>query len=1482
MSHFFRSYGSIQFLYTAVLCGSLLLCPGFFGELVAQEDREAGVELDPSLVTDRVASQILDRVRSDLENGELIRGLAGLQRVLDSPSDYFFLSPDGDRIVSLRAEANRLVEELDSEAFTAYKLQVEPKAAQLLKESSDLRQLGQVVRRFFQTDSGLKAANQLLTAALDRRDYAAAVQIANEIFDNRRHREQLSARFAIKAVVAASQLGEKEAVRRFSLPFRTENAQVAGHSISLDGFTNSLPDRITNDTPLDDWTIFLGNKKRNSHTNASIPLLRPIWQIPFASQAGPDFRRQLDEWVELSENNLRPLAVSNQAIAIGSQVVFRDFEGVRAFESADGKPLWHYRETMSLAEQLRLATQPNGFRRQRQQSLGIESIYAANSIRGQLACDHHRVYMVEDRSHVDQKPMADPLIGLVTTPNHCLVALPLGKIKTDSSTSIKPVWTICREDVASNADSSISFQFLGPPLPVAGQLLAGVEVDGQVNVLAIDPATGMILWKQALAFQDRQPQASQSLGNFSAAPLAYSGNFLVCPTGSNLWIGLDTFRGQLKWAYSVADQPDSREAVRWRVPTQGEPTFPETPHIADGRVYFLSPQSQFVHCVDLETGQRLWRKPRQQNDLYIGAVKDRVVLLVGRQNCRGLAVDSGEEIWSVRSGMPSGVGFASGNQYLLPLQKGAIAAVDIVSGETKSMVEISEPQSSEMLAHPPGNLIPIGGLVASVNYKGLSVFPQSKQMLLATRKTLQDDPTDAEHRILVAELELLTGDFARAQGAFEPLQTRDDLSTEQLTRRNSIWRKLLTWELANKPERGSEILDQLALLADQPTEQAKFLVQKAEFLLKMRDVAGVLQTATELAASDSETPLLVRADGTHWLSPSTYAQDMMRRLVETVGFENVWSKIDVDERQQVALDSGQPDVLRQFLTLFGDRPQANAVRAALANAEHKTGRFNAAELMWLKNQESENPTEAATATVKLLDMYRELGMFYEANRQLTRLQNQPPNLELMTGESVADVINRLQQQPIMQATRRMSVPTESVESVRIRSSHWVTNLESLTKSFGRYRTRYLLPSELSFHLVDHDISRSGVAAIDRQTGFIAGHVQIPRRNSFPSRSKSTQPGHFLPVGGPGEMLGVSLLELGSNEPLWTGNTQLQIPSVFVPRVGPYGLDYCVFQSQRAIHSIDPRTGRIQWECELDDPESGLKNDPDGGVIGDEHVLVVFGADRRSYRVLQTQTGREIRRGVLDLDVNQVRRSFGRKLFYVAATPTGRRMRIWDPLTDRHLLDERVAGRVFSAVTPERELAIVLPDNTDDEQTNYVLRILDVEHDRIQAEVPLTLEELERVNYLRVFRQGGRYYVNLHQPFQQALGDWFSYYASDTFLPAESVLGELIAIDADANRILWRREIPQRSILELPFFRLPFLVMISRVRDRESNRRQALLVEILDRETGQTLAIADNILPDRIVHATYDPMARELILQGLRTQVTIDFSDHQLFEEGSPL
>ena len=186
-----------------------------------------------------------------------------------------------------------------------------------------------------------------------------------------------------------------------------------------------------------------------------------------------------------------------------------------------------------------------------------------------------------------------------------------------------------------------------------------------------------------------------------------------------------------------------------------------------------------------------------------------------------------------------------------------------------------------------------------------------------------------------------------------------------------------------------------------------------------------------------------------------------------------------------------------------------------------------------------------------------------------------------------------------------------------------------------------------------------VAVIDRSAGLIAGKVRVPLRNSYPSLSKGAHVGHFFPVGSINHMTGVSLLEIADEKPLWKAKLGDAAAHQHILRVGPAGPGFCAFQGQQELVVLDPADGRTLWQRSDIDPSSGLVSDPYAGLFGDEEVLVLFAADRSSYTVFQTDTGEELYHGELNIDTGQIRRIFGRKLFYICDTPEGRRMRIWD-------------------------------------------------------------------------------------------------------------------------------------------------------------------------------------------------------------------------------
>jgi hypothetical protein len=247
-----------------------------------------------------------------------------------------------------------------------------------------------------------------------------------------------------------------------------------------------------------------------------------------------------------------------------------------------------------------------------------------------------------------------------------------------------------------------------------------------------------------------------------------------------------------------------------------------------------------------------------------------------------------------------------------------------------------------------------------------------------------------------------------------------------------------------------------------------------------------------------------------------------------------------------------------------------------------------------------------------------------------------------------------------------------------------------------------------------------------------------------------------------------------------------------------------------------------------------------------------------------------------VDTGQIRRIFGSKLFYVSNTALGRRLRIWDFSENRLIFDEPAGSRIYTALTPEHELVVLIPPEETDEAGNEQsdkpsrLQILDVAGGKLLLDLSIPAEDVKNLNYVRAFRHGGRFYVNLQRSVQVPVERLFSYYASDSFPPVENIQGDLFSVDPETGEVLWRRELPQRSILRMPHLRLPFLVMISRVRDRWQGGKQGLLVEILDEATGETIALKDNNLSDRVVNLDYDRDKGHLDLNGLKTRIRLKF------------
>ncbi|MFO0920041.1 MAG: PQQ-binding-like beta-propeller repeat protein, partial [Planctomycetaceae bacterium] len=382
---------------------------------------------------------------------------------------------------------------------------------------------------------------------------------------------------------------------------------------------------------------------------------------------------------------------------------------------------------------------------------------------------------------------------------------------------------------------------------------------------------------------------------------------------------------------------------------------------------------------------------------------------------------------------------------------------------------------------------------------------------------------------------------------------------------------------------------------------------------------------------------------------------------------------------------------------------------------------------------------------------------------------------------------------------------------------------------------------------------------------------MPNRFSVPMPGGSAFQGHFFPIGLPGELRGYSLLEMAEREPVWRRRPPEIAKLNATPSIGPGGPEFVVFQIRNHLIVCDPSDGAVLWQRSDLPADSGMYADPAAGISGDESCLTVFEQDRVKYTVYDTFSGRVLRRGELENESRPPRRPFGRKLHCVWQVRGQWEARVWDPLANRWEFVEPLAERNYLAqqVIGSGELMWLTADAR--------LKAYDVQNSRETLNATFQAEDLEGLSALRVVNDGPRTYVNIqrHSPPVQTRD--YNNAFRDVPVAGLTIRDDLYAIDRETQRVLWKRTVPFRTLLKLEPAGLPFLVLLSQIRDARENNPLSLLVEVIDADTGDLIARRDKLPLDPsapiIRHAEYDGVDQKVRVLFQRMTVEIELSPH---------
>jgi outer membrane protein assembly factor BamB/tetratricopeptide (TPR) repeat protein len=1019
-----------------------------------------------TLATDRNIKKILEAAQELIDeaakNDSWGEAAGLLQQVLDVKEDVFVpvkrRSADGvekTHQVSARSEANRMLEAMPAKGREFYELRFGAQAKALLekaKKEGGYQGLKEIVRRFYFSNAGVEATDMLGTYYLDRgRPHDAALCFKRLLERTKDVSEPLSVFTLYKAALAFRRVGDANYLAladqvwgKLSGRIAREGLQVGGESFALDQLQTEFQRTAPTDTrsPLE-WTLFRGDATRTAEGRGSAPFLEANWRHSnIQERIDPATRQTVEAALRIQGGKSDAFVPAFFPIATEGKLIFRNYMGITAVDASTGELLWYSENLGCLDMLLRDSSMKPSVSNWYENycNSNNHSIIFENTTIGTLSTDNVRVYAVDDLGVPPHPGAQQQWNGGITPPTGKLSNMmqhnSLVAIELDSG---KIAWE--RGDPERDTTGLAGSFFLGPPLPIAGQLYALTEKNSELRLVCLDAAKGDLVWAQTLATA-RDKLISDVSRRIHAVHLSYAEGIIVCPTNAGALLGFDIFSNSLVWAYpyrektapEVANQPPpGMGGFRRRVgggfvgfdaaplaQLSGEWKL-SAPLIHDGKIVFTAPDGGAIHCLSLKDGNFLWQADRR-DDLYLAGVFQGKVVLVGKNSCRALSLADGKtKIWEVETGMPSGQGAASGHFYYLPLRKGEVCKIDMEKG----VVAAHSPSPKNEI---PGNLLFYAGEVISQNETVVTAYPQVEQKVAQINASLAKNASDPAALAERGELRLYKGDLAGAvadlRGALGNHPPAAILAKSK-TKLYAALTELLKQDF-NTAEQYLDQYKQLCVLpvpgdataeekqkieTEQRHRQAGLLCLVARGREKQGRLVEAFQAYLDFGAlAEAHERISVINEPTVMVQPDVWAQGRISELVaKATPAQKEPLEKEIAKRWSAVKASKNLDDLRHFVGAFGSLfAVGREARLHLAERLIKEHALLEAELHLLQLRgQQDDPVVAARAVETLARMMTDRGMLDEAVYYYRLLGTEFARVTVRDGKTGAEYLKAL-------------------------------------------------------------------------------------------------------------------------------------------------------------------------------------------------------------------------------------------------------------------------------------------------------------------------------------------------------------------------------------------------------------------------------------------------------------------------------------------
>ena len=842
----------------------IVLCTSFAISSVAQDDQ---VPQDPEirmlgqeagscfLPPPREVVQSLIRAQRSIDEGDAGRAVLLIGEFLAAPPREDYLVTEGQHpglSISLRQRAEQMLGGLPVESLQTYEMRFGIPAKQALDRATaqaDLGLLRDVTQKFFLTSAGTEATMLLGHQYLDRGQLLPAAACFSRVkFSPAPSAPSYEPEVTILLATCWMLDGHPDRARETLSEWNRNTTQGSivfnGRSVpmfekddqALEWLTDLIGDSpLVATRPVRQWLMQGGQPNRNAAVAGGFPFGAPAWVVE--TTADPDTQeRELSFQSSFSRSSTGSIPVTT-ALAVGDRVVLKTPQAMIGIDFDSGRRLWEYPSSVrEVARQLDGAAAESDM-------LSMQVAWQ-DALHGQCSSDGELIFVIPDRM-VGLPLERDGRVSMAET--NQLHAISLGQ-----QGALK--WSLGGKQ--SPSDPSLQgARFLGPPLPLDGDLLVIANVDQEIRLIALDKQTGKVQWQQHLA-EVANVRSRLATINYSLSP-SYTDGVLVCPTGQGALVAIDYFSRRLLWGMQFEPNLRRSNRLNWA---------PGKLVLDDELAVFASQESGNLYAFELETGLPVDDYGRSglpgASFIDLACVFQRKAVLVGKSRVEAFSLNDRTSQWSVpidAFGAPSGRGYRDGKFLYLPTLDQFVVKIDLDQGKLVDAVETGRTL---------GNLLPYRGRILAHSPAVISCFESEalvrEKITAAINRSGSADRLDARQRIQFANLQARQGNWTMARDVLLTLDPEEcvRVASSQLA---GLLRQMLDMNVPGCLEVFDRFIDNM------PLEERQLLrLQQVNYLVEQRLVEPALLALSDWAdQSESE--------GTFYPPPlpAEVEQDMM-------------------------------------------------------------------------------------------------------------------------------------------------------------------------------------------------------------------------------------------------------------------------------------------------------------------------------------------------------------------------------------------------------------------------------------------------------------------------------------------------------------------------------------------------------------------------------------------------------------------------------